>query len=94
MINATDCSDEEILKYIQETNGADELHWSWKWIIFRTLKILVREHLERKEILQAGLTKEEKMEDTLIEAPGTLTEEEKKELDELGVSLAPTGRLP
>jgi len=80
MINATDCSDEEVLKYIQETRGEDELHWSWKWIIFRTLKILVREHLERHGV---GSKK-----------PGTLTDKEKEELDELGVSLAPTGRLP
>ncbi len=66
MINATDCSDEEILKYIQETRGEDELHWSWKWIVFRTLKILVRDYLERR--------------------PGTLTDQEKKDLHDISAS--------
>ena len=82
MINATDCSDEEVLKYIQETRGEDELHWSWKWIIFRTLKILVRDYLERKK------TNEERIEDILKAAkPGTLTEEEKKEIMSLRILL-------
>jgi len=70
MINATDCSDEEILGYIQETRGEDELHYSWKWIIFRTLKILVRDYLERHEIVKSRVA-------------GTLTEQEKKDLNDL-----------
>lgn len=68
-INATDCSDEEILQHIQETRGEDELHYSWKWIILRTLKILVRDYMERHG--------------TGSKKPGTLTEKEQKNIAEL-----------
>ena len=79
-IDPSTCSDEDILLYIQQVDGGDALHYKSSWIIMRTIKILVREHLERHGV---GSKK-----------PGTLTDKEKKELNELGVSLAPTGRLP
>ncbi|KKL72141.1 hypothetical protein LCGC14_2087850 [marine sediment metagenome] len=49
-INATDCSDEEILLYIQNVRGEDSLHYSWKWIILRCLKILIHDLLLRKQL--------------------------------------------
>ena len=48
-INATDCSDEDILDYIANVRGKDSLHYSWQWIIIRTLKILVRDYKERRK---------------------------------------------
>ena len=71
-INPTDCSDEEIIKYIENVTGADTLHYKSSWIIMRTLKILVRDYLERHG---AGSKK-----------PGTLTNQEKKDLHDLSSS--------
>ena len=69
-IDPSTCSDEDILLYIQQVDGGDALHYKSSWIIMRTLKILVREHL------RYGVGAKN--------APGTLTDREKKELDKLG----------
>ena len=68
-IDPSTCSDEDILLYIQKVDGGDALHYKSSWIIMRTLKILVREHLERHGV---GSKK-----------PGTLTNQEKKDLHDL-----------
>ena len=47
VINASDCSDEELLHHIANIRGEDSLDYKWKWIILRTLKILVKDLLSR-----------------------------------------------
>lgn len=46
-INASDCSDEELLQYVANIRGEDSLDYRWKWVILRTLKILVKDLLRR-----------------------------------------------
>ena len=41
-INATDCSDEDIIEYIENLRGEDTIHYQSNWIIIRALKILFR----------------------------------------------------
>ena len=41
-INATDCSDEDIIRFIENVRGEDNKHYQADWIILRTLKILLR----------------------------------------------------
>jgi len=41
-INPTDCSDEDIINFIENVRGDDTLHYKSNWIVIRALKILFK----------------------------------------------------
>jgi len=41
-INATDCSDEDIITFIENVRGGDAKHYQANWIIIRALKIIFK----------------------------------------------------
>ncbi len=54
-IDATDCSDEDILNFMENVKGSDAKHYQANWIMMRTLKILAKKVKDLEYIDEQGI---------------------------------------